>query len=162
MSNAPAPQHLASGSAAAASMAAPRTVRRVLAALVALPALSVLALAAYMTPSAEGYGTHTQLGLPPCGFEIATGLPCATCGMTTAFAHAADGNFVASFLTQPAGFVLAVLTAVAAIVATYIAFTGADPRPLKGLFTAKIVLLGGAVLLGGWIYKIAVTLGSAG
>ncbi|MEM6332547.1 MAG: DUF2752 domain-containing protein [Planctomycetota bacterium] len=163
MSHAPAPpQHLASGSAAAASMVAPRQLRRIVATLIALPALAVLTIAAFVTPDAAGYGTHTQLGLPPCGFELATGLPCATCGMTTAFAHAADGNFVASFLTQPAGFVLAVLTAVTAIVATYIAITGADPRPLKSLFSAKLVLLGGAILVGGWIYKIVVTLGSAG
>ena len=49
--------------------------------------LIVLITAAFLTPSGEGHGTHTQLGLPPCGFLASTGLPCPGCGLTTSFAH---------------------------------------------------------------------------
>ncbi|MCA9610613.1 MAG: hypothetical protein KC619_33690, partial [Myxococcales bacterium] len=38
--------------------------------------LAVLVTAAMLTPSPEGHGTHTQLGLPPCGFLVYTGYPC--------------------------------------------------------------------------------------
>ncbi|MEM0914087.1 MAG: DUF2752 domain-containing protein [Planctomycetota bacterium] len=146
--------------AASTPEAAPMHVqRRLIAAAVATGAATVLGLAAWVSPAREGYGTHTQLGLPPCGFELATGLPCATCGMTTSFAHAAEGNFLASFLTQPAGFVLAVLTAVALIVGTLIAITGADPRPLRKLWSVKTVVAMGGLLIAAWCYKLAVTLG---
>jgi hypothetical protein len=52
-------------------------------------ALMVLALARWLRPDPSGLGTHTQLGLPPCGFFWLTSLPCPACGLTTAFAHMA-------------------------------------------------------------------------
>lgn len=48
---------------------------------------SVLVTAALLTPDPAGHGTHTQLGLPPCGFLVITGLPCPGCGLTTSFSH---------------------------------------------------------------------------
>ena len=71
---------------------------------------AILVTAGWLRPSGEGFGTHTQLGLAPCGFKQATGLPCATCGMTTAFSNAAHGNLLDSLLGQPAGFLLVILT----------------------------------------------------
>jgi hypothetical protein len=50
-------------------------------------ATAVVATAAMLTPSPLGHGTHTQLGLPPCGFLSFTGVPCPGCGLTTAFSH---------------------------------------------------------------------------
>ena len=78
---------------------------------IALACASPLVLAAMLTPSAEGMGTHKQMGLPECGFVTATGLPCATCGCTTAFAHAADGSLLTSLATQPFGAMLALALA---------------------------------------------------
>ena len=49
----------------------------------------MLAIARALTPDPSGFGTHTQLGLPPCGFLRLTALPCPLCGLTTAFAHMA-------------------------------------------------------------------------
>lgn len=82
--------------------------------LFAVP-LAVLITAACLTPSPAGHGTHTQLGLPPCGFLVVTGMPCPGCGLTTSFAHmvrlevvdAARANpfgvplFLVSFFTIP-------------------------------------------------------------
>src|SRR5690606_33691507 len=64
---------------------------RIVACGVGAGCLGVLGLAPWLTPAAAGHGTHGQLGLPPCGWVLAMGRPCPSCGMTTAFAHAADG-----------------------------------------------------------------------
>ncbi len=62
-------------------------LRRVVGAGVAVGAVSLLGVAAWLDPSPEGLGTHSQLSLPPCGWILTMDLPCPTCGMTTAFAH---------------------------------------------------------------------------
>ena len=48
-------------------------------------ALAPLVIAAALSPSNAGHGTHRQLGLPACGWQTNMGLPCPTCGMTTSF-----------------------------------------------------------------------------
>ena len=72
---------------------------------------AVVITALLLTPNPHGHGTHTQLHLPSCPWPQTVGGPCPTCGMTTAFAFAADGRFLRSFLTQPCGFALALMTA---------------------------------------------------
>ncbi|HVP68317.1 MAG TPA: DUF2752 domain-containing protein [Anaeromyxobacteraceae bacterium] len=47
-----------------------------------------------------------ELGLV-CPFRAATGLPCASCGMTHAFVHLARGEVVAALAASPLGAVLA-------------------------------------------------------
>ena len=76
--------------------------------------MSVLGVAAWLHADPRGVSTHEQLGLPGCTFLQTTGMPCFTCGMTTAFTHAAHGHLLAALYTQPGGAVLAVLTAAAA------------------------------------------------
>jgi hypothetical protein len=70
---------------------------------VAAGALGILIVACLLTPASEGYGTHLALGLPPCGFRVWTGLPCPTCGLTTAFALLARGRIVAALHAHPLG-----------------------------------------------------------
>jgi hypothetical protein len=66
-------------------------------------ACTVLAVAFWLRPSATGYGTHTQLGLPPCNFLLLTHLPCPSCGLTTCFAYAVRLQFWKAFLANPFG-----------------------------------------------------------
>ena len=87
----------------------PSTFQRVFALLVALACLGTLFAAARITPDAHGHGTHTQLGLPPCGFVLAFSKPCITCGMTTAFAHAVRLDLSSALRVQPMGLLLAPL-----------------------------------------------------
>lgn len=75
-------------------------------------ATAVLALARWLEPSARGFGTHQQLGLPSCAFLKLTGIPCPHCGLTTSFAHAARLHFVQAFLVQPFGLIAFLLTVV--------------------------------------------------
>lgn len=117
---------------------------------------SLLVVAWGLNPSPDGYGTHRSLGLPECGFVTAFDMPCATCGMTTAFAFAADGNLIASMVTQPMGALLAVATAACWLMATYCLAAGADIRPLGGLISGRVAVVFVVLLIAAWIYKIAV------
>jgi hypothetical protein len=76
-------------------------------ALSALGLAGVLGLAAWLRPDPSGFGTHMQLGLPPCAFKTVTGRPCPTCGMTTSFAWFTRGRFGRSWQANPAGSLLA-------------------------------------------------------
>src|SRR5260370_29321828 len=94
--------------------------------------LGVLLIAAKLRPERGGTGTDQQVGFARCEFMARTGLPCPSCGFTTAFSHFAHGNFVASVYTQPMGALLAWATAITVWVGFYIAVTG---RPVHRLLT---------------------------
>jgi hypothetical protein len=138
-------------------------LERVMAALLALGCLALLGVSAWLTPSDSGFGTHEQLrlrsgvGLQPCSWLMLTGKPCATCGMTTAFAHAADGDLWGSAKAQPLGMLLAVTTAVVFWGSLHVAATGSAVGAFAGRLLngrAAWVLVG---LLGAsWVYKLLV------
>jgi hypothetical protein len=75
--------------------------------LSALGLAVVFGVARWLEPDPRGFGTHTQLGLPPCQFAWVTGQPCPTCGMTTAFAWFVRGRLDRSWQANPAGCLLA-------------------------------------------------------
>jgi hypothetical protein len=119
----------------------------------------VLVAAATVPPDASGNGTHQRLGLKPCQMLQRTGLPCASCGMTTSFAWFVRGNFLASFYVQPMGFVLAALTAMAVWGAGYVAATGKPAYLLLGFIPVRYTLL--PILVFGalaWGWKILIHL----
>ena len=125
------------------------------AAAIALACAAVLTVATVLNPSSEGIGTHQSLGLPQCGWILSMDLPCPTCGMTTAFSHAADGSFLASASTQPLGFLLALLTAMALIGGAIMAVTGAPlHRPLGRYLNARTSWLIATLVILSWGYKI--------
>lgn len=95
----------------------PPSVRRAIWSAFALSTGSVLALARWLQPDPRGFGTHTQLGLPPCAFHALTGLPCPTCGLTTSFAYMARWQITSSIAANPLGLPLFALTVIALVVA---------------------------------------------
>ncbi|MBI4615507.1 MAG: DUF2752 domain-containing protein [Planctomycetes bacterium] len=110
-----------------------------------------------LDPDPRGYGTHERLGLAPCSFKAWTGVPCLTCGMTTAFAHMAHFQLLDAFAVQPAGavfFVMAVLYVPAGL------WAAARGRSLFALLDRldlrRHVLPFLALLLGAWVYTILV------
>jgi hypothetical protein len=137
-----------------------RLLSRLLAAGVGLACLAVLVLAASLTPSTAGVGTHREaLGLPACNFLKTTGLPCPSCGMTTSFAWVTKGNLLASLYVQPMGTVVAVLAACCVWGGLYIAITGRPAHRLLRLLPARYTLFP-LLLLGvlAWGWKIMIHL----
>jgi hypothetical protein len=79
---------------------------------VVLGLVAVFGVALWLNPynpdgSARRLATHRQMGLPPCTFYQATGLPCPSCGMTTSFALLVRGDVVNSLRANSAGTLLA-------------------------------------------------------
>ena len=117
---------------------------------------ALLAVAASLQPSPSGIGTHEALGLPPCPVHALSGLPCPTCGMTTAFAHVARGQIVEGLRAQPLGALLALALALGALAAPALALARVRPETLLDrLRGATPPLVAGAALVASWVYKIA-------
>ena len=109
-----------------------------------------------MPPDPRGFGTHERLGLPPCSLVLTTGLPCPTCGMTTAFSLMMHARPWSAFLVQPAGAVLCLATMVLLLVSAYIAVSGRTVTiDWDRLGPVRLALSGGLVLMLGWGFKIA-------
>ena len=136
---------------------------RLIAAGIAVGCLGVLVLAAGLEPAPAGLGTHRALGLQACGYLARSGIPCPTCGMTTAFAHFARGDLPRSLYTQPLGAVLAAAAAMAVWGGAYVAATGRPAYRLLRLVPARYYLpplLALAVLA--WAWKIWVVVAARG
>jgi hypothetical protein len=71
---------------------------------------AVLGIAAWLRPDPRGFGSHQQLGLPPCSFEAVTHVPCPGCGLTTSFANMAHGHVLVAFGAHLMGPLLFLLT----------------------------------------------------
>lgn len=128
---------------------------RVVGLILCAATLAPLIVADYLTPSALGLGTHEQLGLPECGFFAVTGVPCATCGMTTSFAYATHGHLLSAIITQPAGFLVCLACAAFALVGGWAAYSGMSLQPLGQWLGRPLVLFGGlGVVLLSWGYNI--------
>lgn len=74
---------------------------------ITMSSVLILAVAWWLQPDPRGFGTHQQLGLPPCTFQFLWGIPCPSCGMTTSFSSVIHGNFPQAFHANRAGFLLA-------------------------------------------------------
>jgi hypothetical protein len=69
------------------------------------------AASAAVEPDPRGYGTHQQFGMDPCSFYVLLGIPCPSCGSTTAFANFVRGHWIAAARANVAGFLLALVCA---------------------------------------------------
>jgi len=68
----------------------------------------LLMIAIVLRPASQGYGTHQQLGLPPCTFVVLYGRRCPACGMTTAWSHLVRGQVPSALRANVGGTLLGV------------------------------------------------------
>jgi hypothetical protein len=96
---------------------------------------------------------------PPCGFKQRTGLPCLSCGMTTAVLAFARGDVVGAFLVQPAAAFFCSLLVAAAFFAFLTSVFGVYfnlfDRLAAELKVWHIVVAVLVVLLAGWAVTMA-------
>ena len=129
--------------------------RRVAALAIGAGCLGILLVAVLLAPSGEGHGTHTQIGLPRCGWVVAFDTPCPTCGMTTAYSHAVRADLATAAMTQPMGGLLALLTAAGAVGGLHAALTGCRlGRFMDTVLSARTLWVALALAAGAWIYKL--------
>ena len=91
----------------------------------------VIGLSLWLRPDPRGFGTHQQLGLPPCDFQDATRVPCPGCGLTTSFTAMAHGHVVDAFAAHLMGPPLFVITLAVAL---------ASPWAMRNALSVDLVL----------------------
>ena len=115
----------------------------------------MVAIARVLHPDPSLLGTHVQLGLPPCAFLTWTGLPCPTCGLTTAFAHMARLEVTMAARAHWLGPLL-FATTVAAIPLGAFACTRALPftAVIKRLRLVRVAAIIAAAATVGWLARL--------
>lgn len=137
----------------------PRWLDRGLALAVVLAGIAVVGALLAVQPDARGYGTHERLGMRPCGWPEHYGMPCPTCGVTTAACYLVHLQPWQAVVTQPFGAALAAAGLVLVGLATLDLLRGrAFAVRAYGFHLARWVVGGVALLLLSWWYKA--TLGS--
>lgn len=129
---------------------------RYLAALLGAVLLCPLVVAAFLRPDDCGHGTHQQLGLPPCTFEVLFGKPCPSCGSTTAFAYVVRGRFSEALRANVGGTLLAGLFAVAvpwlfgsAAIGRWLVLAPSGPR------VAVTAVVFAVIMVVDWVIRLA-------
>jgi hypothetical protein len=122
--------------------------------------LALLATARRLEPDPHGFGTHEQLGLPPCTLKALVGIRCPSCGMTTSWAWVMRGRIDRALQANVGGVLLALLAAVAA---PWVLLSGATGR-WCGVSPNDWVLLGVCVAamvvtLVDWVSRLVIELG---
>jgi hypothetical protein len=97
---------------------------RFLAAFVGAGLLATLLLASQLRPDPRGWGTHEQIGLPPCTLLVLTGKRCPACGMTTSWAHFTQGRISDALGASTTGTLLAGIALVVGVTASVVAARG--------------------------------------
>jgi len=108
---------------------------------------------------ARHYNIDIGRWLGYCGFKQRYGLPCPTCGMTTATLAFAQGKIFDAFYVQPAGALLCCVLVVTAFLAFLIAVFGVYFRFLERFFRevkVKYIILALIVIIAaGWAVTLA-------
>jgi hypothetical protein len=105
------------------------------------------------------YNVDMGFFLGRCGLKQNTGLPCPTCGMTTAALAFAQGKILQAFYIQPAGAFLCSVSVIAAILSFIISVFGVYFRFLERFFAEVklryILLALLIIILSGWAVTFA-------
>ncbi len=128
--------------------------------------VTTLSLARHLTPDPRGIGTHEQIPLiggflPPCGFVVwseqtfGKAYPCPSCGFTTTFTLAMHAQPWAAFKNQPFGFlVFCLFVTLVPVAFSCFALSISPLRATDHWRWRWIFLIGGALWVAGWLYKI--------
>lgn len=133
---------------------APAWLDRSVAALLVLLGLGFVWLLFGVEPDPRGYDTHVQLGMSPCGWPRTHGMPCPTCGATTAAALLVRGRALQAVAAHPFGAAVALAGLAAAATALYCLLARRSWLDLFAQLPLRLLLPGGILLLGlSWLYK---------
>lgn len=120
--------------------------------------LALTVLRTLATPDARGYGTHEQLGLPPCMTMEVAGIPCPGCGVTTSVTLVTHGRIVEAFQTQPFGVLAAAAIPVFVAWSVWAHLRGVDLyASLTGQNVKRWMVPVVIALVVAWAYKLVVT-----
>lgn len=120
-------------------------------------ASALLAAAFRLAPDPSGLGTHRALGLPPCSFLAATGIPCPSCGLTTSFAALAHGRLDLAAHANPVGILLFALTVLLVPGGLFLSARGVALRQVfyhRWFDRTALALV--ALWLGSWFVRLSI------
>ena len=110
-----------------------------------------------LDPSPRGYGTHRQLGLPPCTLVQTMGLRCPSCGMTTSWACLTKGQILPAFAMNAGGALFGVYSI---FLAPYFIGSGLSGRWIwRRPNEWAVLFVGGSVLLTtliDWTFRVLI------
>jgi hypothetical protein len=131
---------------------------RVLLVVSALAVAALCVVLARLEPDPRGHGTHEQLGLASCSWPSERGMPCPTCGVTTAAVLLLRLRPADAFLTQPFGALVALIALAFVWLGLRHAWRGESLSARVARWPLGRLLLGFiAALLLGWWYRIEVS-----
>jgi len=128
---------------------------RAIATIAMLVVLALMITARCLEPAQSGYGTHQQLGLPPCSSVLILGMRCPACGMTTAWSHAVRGQWAQALQANAGGLALVMIALASMPVFCYYLSRGYWSR--HGWFSFSLALSLAAALLiaiGQWLTRL--------
>lgn len=133
----------------------PLWLDRTLALALVTAGVAVVAALWLVVPDPRGFGTHEQLGMRPCGWPARYGMPCPTCGVTTAASHLVHLRPWQALATQPFGAVLAgLLLWVLAVTVLDLARGRSFAARAYEVKASRWLVFGTALLLASWWYKV--------
>ncbi|MFQ3611275.1 MAG: DUF2752 domain-containing protein [Fimbriimonadales bacterium] len=87
-----------------------------------------IGIALYLEPNPKGFGTHQQLGLPPCSLYFLTGRPCPSCGLTTSVCAIFHGDWWLAWRANPIGWLIVGVVVGVGLNSLLALFTGRSVR----------------------------------
>ena len=128
---------------------------RVLAGLSGVAVLAILVTARCLEPSSDGFGTHQQLGLPPCTSVALFGIRCPSCGMTTSWSLATRGEFLAAGRINCGGLLLAIIALAYLPASCYFTWRGRSTRGAWFSMALGISILTSlAIAIAQWLWRL--------